>query len=223
MIEHEARPSAGDLELVRPAWARTMLLIVDNGWTRMRAEVLGLGLLVVACMGADCFPASSSDGGYVGFGTPSIELTVDGTHVGPYAADATSFADLVTSRNALGQVLASDLTIHAAGGLASCDLHISRFGVGVAPIATGPYRLMAATGAGTPDGTASPVGGVIAKAGRLTLACNGSDCNTAVLANTVIDARHLEGYVTATMYDYADGQPSNIVCSYYVPWRTYSP
>jgi hypothetical protein len=175
------------------------------------------------CMGADCYSTSSTDGGYVGLGTPSIELTVDGTHVGPYAASASARADLVTVRNALGQVVSSDLTIHAAGGLAACDLHLSRFGTGVQPFSTGAYSVTAATGASTPDGTASPLGGLTATAGQLNLACNGSDCDTAVLANTIIDATHLEGYLTATMFDYTDGQASSVVCSYYLPWGQYSP
>ncbi len=188
---------------------------------------LGGALLAVLCTGADCFPSNSSGdgggGGYVGLGAPAVELTVDGTHVGPYAASPDARADLVTSRNPLGQVLSSELIIHASAGPAACDMHLSRFGTGVLPFGAGAYRVMAAVGSSTPDGTASPLGGMSATAGQLKLACNGSDCDTAVLANTIVDAAHLEGYLTATMYDYTDGQASSIVCSYYLPWGTYQP
>jgi hypothetical protein len=158
--------------------------------------------LVLCCglsMGNDCFPAGSATdgGGYVGPGAPSVQVTVDGTHVGPYAAAATAFADLTTTRDDFGRRIATGLKLHAEGGIASCDLELSRYGPEVSPFSALPYRLE-------------------------TLTCSGGDCGGSLVV-TILDAMHVEGYLAATMADPSDGQRSSVVCTFYVPWRTYQP
>jgi hypothetical protein len=183
-------------------------------------------LLLGLCMGSDCFPDSTTDGGtgtnYVGLGMPGLEVTVDGTHVGPSAATTDAHADLTANADGLGRVQSTDLAIHATGGIATCDIHVSRFGAGISPFGQLAYRLVTPTGNSTADGTASPVGAVSVVAGGLTLQCNGSDCNGLLNIN-VLDSAHIEGYLTGTMSDPSDGQSSSVVCTFYVPWRTYQP
>lgn len=190
---------------------------------RSALHVLLLGL----CMGSDCFPTGGADGGgtpggYVGLGAPGIELTVDGTHVGPSPATSAAYADLSNTRDESGRLVSSDLLIHATGGIATCDLHLSRFGAGISAFSALPYRVVTATSNATADGTASPVGIISVTAGGLTLQCNGADCNGLFTIN-VLDAKHLEGYLTGTLSDPSDGQASSVVCTFYVPWRTYQP
>ena len=60
-------------------------------------------------------------------------------------------------------------------------------------------------------------------AGQLTLKCFGAQCDTAVISLTVLDAQHVEGFLSGQLADPSDGQVSNTVCTFYVPWRTYQP
>ena len=200
-------------------------MLPDMSATSRRA--LGLLLFIGSfggSLGADCFPASSAiDGGYVGPGAPSVEVTVDGVHVGPAPATTSAFADLTANRDANGRVTATDLTIHAVAANASCDFHFDRFGTSVLPFAAGATPLQAPLGDSTTDGTTAVVGALTVTAGNLTLQCFGSDCNASVLAISVMDAAHIEGYVSGTLADPSDRQASSTVCTFYVPWRTYSP
>jgi hypothetical protein len=188
---------------------------------RARAALLFLSL---GSLGSDCFPTgATSDGGYVGPGGPSVEVTVDGTHVGPATALAGSFADLSTQRDQAGQITTTDLVIHAVAMNASCDLHFDRFGDIVQPFAYGVSQLEAPTGSGTTQGTTAPVGTLTVVAGMLTLQCAGANCDGGVLSISGMDTQHIEGFVSATFADPNDGQTSATVCTFYVPWRTYSP
>jgi hypothetical protein len=197
-------------------------------------HVGGVGLaailvLAFGAMGSDCFSTDGgSDGGYVGMGAPSIEVTVDGTHVGPYGVDTTAYADLATTRDTAGQIVTTDLTIHAVSAAgsspsASCDLHFDRFGMNVPGFAAGITQLESPIGDSTAQGTTAPVGPLTVVAGALTLQCNGNDCNGGILNITVMDTKHVEGFVSGTFADPSDGQQSSTVCTFYVPWRNYSP
>ena len=184
-------------------------------------------LLLGNLMGSDCFPTGTSDGGstgtgYVGLGAPGVEVTVDGQHVGPSSATSAAFADLTSSVDQFGALNTADLLIHATGGIATCDLHVQKFGARVSQFSAAAYQLVTPTSNATADGTASPVGSVGVTAGGLTLQCNGSDC-AGLLTINVLDAGHLEGYFTGTMTDPSDGQSSSVVCTFYVPWRKYAP
>lgn len=181
-------------------------------------------LLFVACMGNSCFPEGGGvDGGYVGAGAPSLEVTVDGVHVGPAPATVGAYADLTTTRDALGQLLSTNLVIHPMAMMASCDIPVARFGAGVQPFRAAAYQLRTPLGDTTPEGTAAVQGGATVTAGALTLKCFGDGCNASVLAITVMDAAHVEGYLSGQLADPNDGQVSTTVCSFYVPWRTYQP
>ena len=180
-------------------------------------------LLALGSMGSDCFPVSSDDGGYVGAGSPSVEVTVDGVHVGPSTALAGSFADLTALRDETGHITSTDLLIHAVAANASCDLHFDRFGTDALPFAAGATTLATPTGDTTEAGTTALVGPMTIVAGMLTLQCAGQDCDGGVLSITGLDTLHIEGFVSATFADPNDGETSATVCTFYVPWRTYSP
>lgn len=185
--------------------------------------VAGL-FLAGMCMGSSCYPDSTdtSTGG-TGGGGPSVEVTVDGTHAGPYVAAADAYADLSTERDGTDQIVSTTLVLHATGVTkATCDLTVQRFGSGIAPFSAQPYTLIVPTTSLTPDRTASLAGQIVVTGGSLTLTCGGNDCAGLFVIN-VIDATHFEGYLTATMADPSDGQTSSVVVTFYVPWRRYSP
>ncbi len=191
--------------------------------TPMKARA-ALFILGLGCMGSDCFPTGGdTDAGYVGPGAPSVEVTVDGVHVGPAPALTGSYADLTAQHDQTGGVATTDLVVHAVAQNASCDLHFDRFGEGALPFSTGTTTLETPTGASTAQGTTAPVGPMTVVAGMLTLQCNGAMCDGGVLSITGLDAAHIEGFVSATFADPNDGQTSATVCTFYVPWRTYAP
>lgn len=201
---------------------------------RSAATVGATGMAVVfvlafGAMGSDCWSYDSgTDGGGVMTGAQTIEVTVDGTHVGPYAIDSSSYADLATTRDDAGQIATTSLTIHAvstagASPAAQCDLQFSRFGHNTIGFAAGVTTLEAPTGDTTTQGTTAPVGPLSVVAGALTLQCNGSDCNGGILSITLIDTLHIEGFVSGMFADPTDGQASSTVCTFYAPWRSYAP
>jgi hypothetical protein len=173
---------------------------------------------------SDCFPTSNPDaGGYVGPGAPSVEVTVDGVHVGPAPAVSGSFGDLSAQRDQAGRISSTDLLIHAVAANASCDLHFSRFGTDVLGFSMGTTPLESPTGSATAQGTSAPVGPLTIIAGMLTLQCNGSMCDSGILSITGMDTAHIEGFVSGIFAATDDGQTSNTVCTFYVPWRSYQP
>jgi hypothetical protein len=193
------------------------------------AALAAILVLAFGAMGSDCFSYDSGpDGGGVTTGSQTIEVTVDGTHVGPYAIDSSSYADLATSRDDAGQIVTTNLTIHAVSAAGSnpaaqCDLQFNRFGQNTIGFAAGVTTLEAPTGDATTQGTTAPVGALSVVAGALTLQCNGSDCNGGILSITLMDTLHIEGFVSGMFADPTDGQASSTVCTFYAPWRSYAP
>ena len=196
------------------------LMSVTRTLGKIAAGVFFTGL----CMGSSCFPAdtsTSTDG--AGGGGPSIEVTVDGAHAGPYTAGTDAYADYRVDRDASGQVSTATLVLHATGVTkATCDLTLQRFGSAIPPFSANAYSIIVPTTNSTPDRTASLAGQIVVTGGVLTLTCGGNDCAGLFVVN-VLDSTHVEGYLTATMADPSDGQTSMVVVSFYVPWRTYSP
>ena len=115
----------------------------------------------------------------------------------------------------------NDLVIHAEGGIARCDMHVSRFGANVLPFRAAPYAIRTPLGDTTPEGTVSPSGPITVVAGQLTLQCGGAECGS--LVPTILDDKHVEGYLSGSLADPSDGQVSSVVCTFYVPWRIYQP
>lgn len=189
-------------------------------------------LLVVATLAAlttfsgGCFPtgaASSSDGGSYGFTAPMLELTVGGVHFGPARPDAGAFADLVTMRDATsGQVTGASFRLTATIGMAGCGLAFDRFGTG-GILGVGQYTVNSSQGGTTIDGTvyptnaerfATPVGG---------FGCTGQGCDYAAFVLSALDATHASGYYMGTVQADSGAGAADVVCSFYVPTRTYQP
>ncbi|MEO6951261.1 MAG: hypothetical protein ABI321_05555 [Polyangia bacterium] len=188
---------------------------------KVAAGILFTGL----CMGSSCFPTDTTDttDGGTGGGGPSIEVTVDGAHAGPYAAGADAYADYTVERDGADQVASATFVLHATGVTkATCDLTLQRFGSAIAPFSANAYSIIVPTTNNTPDRTASLASRIIVTGGNLTLTCGGDDCAGLFVIN-ILDATHVEGYLTATMADPSDGQTSSVVVTFYVPWRHYSP
>jgi hypothetical protein len=196
--------------------------------TPARTRSLGIAaalLLGLGSLGSDCFPVDGgTDAGTpAAANSPSVEVTVDGTHVGPAPALSGSFADLTAAHDAFGGTTTTDLVIHAVAANASCDLHFDRFGAQTQPFGPSVTTLATPTGSATAGGTTSTVGPLTVVAGQLTLQCSGSNCDGGVFNIRTMDATHIEGFVSSTFADPNDGQTSATVCSFYVPFRTYAP
>jgi len=197
-------------------------------------RILGLGGRVIAgtflvgmCMASSCWPTgtdagTTTDGGSVS--GPSLEITVDGTHVGPYTLSGNN-ASLVDTKDSFGQLAQSVITLQLSatgGGITEgWVIQVERFGSNLVPFGANPYTIEEDTGA-TPDRTATLPGLTTITAGNLTLQCGSADCQGLFVID-VIDAAHIEGYFTATMTNPQDGQQSSVVVTFYAPWTTYSP
>src|SRR5436305_1118358 len=79
-----------------------------------------------------------------GYGSPTLELTVNGIHLGPSAADAASGASFVTQRDqttGTPQQSTLSISVSSAATGASCSLDFVRYGDDVAPFHTGGYQV----------------------------------------------------------------------------------
>ena len=156
-----------------------------------------------------------------GFGTPTIEVTINGTHVGPTAPDSSSAARLTAMTNPqTGNVIESDFTVSVSSQSAgaSCFIGATRQGTdGIAPFTVAGYQLVPVAGSVTPDGAAwpSPSESIGAAAGGW--GCSGNDCNGGALVITALDAAHVEGYLSGTFPSSTGAGAADVVCSFYVP------
>jgi hypothetical protein len=189
----------------------------------MRAFALA-GLLLAGCWPTQ--PASNTaDAGTYGFTGPTLELTVNGTHFGPSIADPGSAADFVTQRDqttGTPQQSTLQIAVSSASTGASCSLGFTRTGDDVAPFHTGGYQVSSANVFGpTPDGTAQPISGLAIGTSQGAASCAGSDCDGAVLYLIDLASDHVQGSLSGTMQN--AGVAASVVCTFYVPTRTYQP
>lgn len=159
-------------------------------------------------------------GGAVGFGKPTVEVTINGVHFGPSAPDNGSVAQLSTTRDGTtGAIIDSTFRVVAASNStgASCSIALHRQGEDVAPIGVHGYMLEATGGDTTPDGTVDPIAGegVVVPQGQWQ--CTGSSCNGATFVLTALDGAHAEGFIGGTFQNFQSGTRANVVCSFYVP------
>jgi hypothetical protein len=179
-------------------------------------------LLLAGCSGT----GTTGDGGYnYGFGTPTLQLTINGVRFGPSVPDAASGGELVTTRDASGQVVDSTfrLSVSSAATGAACNIAVQRFGSGVGPIIALPYQFATPRNARTDDGTVAAIGGESVSVPQGTWQCTGSSCDGSVLSFTVLAADHVEGLLTGTFQHTGGMGEASVVCSFYVPMRTYVP
>lgn len=165
--------------------------------------------------------------GQNGFGTPTLELTVDGTHFGPAAPDLSSGAQLVTTRDSFtGR--ATDCTFRIVVSTTSlgdaCNLAFDRQGAdGIDPIGVGGYQLSATTGTDTPDGTLAPIAGESIQIPQGSWFCAGDSCDGGALIISAMDTVHVEGYFSSTLQSNTGAASAQVVCSFYLPWTVYQP
>jgi hypothetical protein len=187
--------------------------------------LLALAALLVgapACL----FPSSSSsrDGGtQSGFTGPTLLVTAGGARVGPVAAAAGSYADVVDEKNPLtGRVTASRLTIYGVATNAACQIYAERLGDGVYPFFATGYTLEAQVTANTADGAASPGAGERIVVGNASWRCVGSGCDGGQLTLRALDAAHVEGFISGTYEsEQVAGYLDSVTCSFWLPIRTY--
>ncbi len=190
---------------------------------------LGVQWIAAALLLPACFPpgGGTTTGGQVGFGGPMLEVTIDGNRLGPALPDPGSTANLVDTRDQLGQIATSDWSLLAASSVAgaTCNLHLQRYGNGVAIAPFGPGMFLIADPGpdGTADGTATPLGGERVIGPGDSWACAGSSCDGGVLVIQGMDSLHVEGYFSATLASDSGGPPADVVCSFYVQYASYAP
>jgi hypothetical protein len=173
-----------------------------------------------------CFPtgSSSSDGGSgaVGYSAPTLEVTVNGVHFGPAAPDPGAFADLVVTRDASGNAMGGSFRLGASVGSAGCALAFDRYGSGVG-LGVGMYLVQSMQGAVTADGTVYPTSGERIATPGGGAGCTGSGCDGAAFVLSAVDATHATGYFQGTVVADSGAGEANVVCSFWVPMRSYQP
>lgn len=189
----------------------------------MRVVVLA-GLLLAGCWPTQ--PAgNTADAGAYGFSGPTLELTVNGVHFGPSAADPGSAADLLTERDqttGAPQQSTLQIAVSSAATGASCSLAFTRTGNDVAPFHTGGYQVSSASVFGpTPDGIAQPISGLSIGTPQGAASCAGSDCDGAVLDLIDLAPSHVQGSLSGTMQN--AGVAASVVCTFYIATRSYRP
>ena len=187
-------------------------------------------LFSVTLAGCSLFGTGSDGGatnppsGQVGFGAPTLELTISGVRFGPAAPDAASAASLSTTHDASGQISGAtfQLGISSSALGASCQLSIERFGTAIAGFNTGAYTLADPGPSGTADGTASPIGNITVTVPQGTFQCSGSDCDGMALVFSTLAADHVEGYASGTLQDSGGNGQAEVVCSFYAPMSSFT-
>jgi hypothetical protein len=188
-------------------------------------RLVGLLLFLGGCFPPDSTTSGAIDSGVYGFSSPTLELTVNGVHFGPSVADVGSAADLVTvydQTTTRAQQATLQIVVSSAATGASCSMGFARYGDGVAPFHVGGYQISSADVFGTTaDGTASPISSESINVPQGAASCAGSDCDGAVLYLNDLAMDHVQGSLSATMQN--AGVASSVVCTFYVPTRTYQP
>lgn len=191
----------------------------------MAARLGLLALCAAVCAGCGLF-GNSPDGGTQpsGFGTPTLEVTVNGVHAGPVAPDGTSAASLNDVYDATtGNLAQSTLSLSATATSvnAGCSMALQRYGA-VAPLGVGEWALAETTGSASGDGQAAPLGAPTVSLQGVTLSCNGDGCADTALTVSALDSAHLEGYFSGSFSD-ANGDVESVVCSFYLAVNGYTP
>src|SRR5690242_14717929 len=171
--------------------------------------------LAVLLVGIGCGGAAPDDttNQQNGFGTPTVEVTVNGAHLGPAAPDSTSFVDLVNQYDQFGSLTRSTLNIFASSpaAMATCNLSADRYGEFVTSFGVGQWSLSGAGTGGTDDGTAEAIGSPTVSTTSGSFSCAGSNCAAVDVSLSYIDAGHAEGFFSGTM------SGADVVCSFYLP------
>jgi hypothetical protein len=180
------------------------------------------------CLLGGCFDdtGGTTSGGTTsagGFGVPTLEATVGGVHSGPSAPDNGSYVDLVNEYDSNGQLSRSTLQIVASSATAnaSCSLAADRYGTFVTSFGVGQYMLSGASTNGTDSGIAEALGSPTVTTAQGSFSCSGSDCDSVLVNLSWIDAGHTEGFFSGTLL--STGGSADVVCSFYLPTRTFSP
>ena len=196
---------------------------------RRPSSVLTLHTAVwIAIFCGGCFPtgdSSGSDGGSSGaFSAPTLELTVSGVHFGPTAPDPGAFVDLVTDARRQRQAATmSSFSLSASIGTAGCTLSFDTFG-GATPIGVGQYTVQSMQGGATLDGTVYPTTGERIATPEGGAGCSGSGCDgAAFVLSSAIDATHASGYFQGTVSADSGAGEADVVCSFWLTTRTYTP
>ena len=180
--------------------------------------------IAIFCGG--CFPTGAtggSDGGSSGaFSAPTLELTVSGVHFGPAAPDPGAFVDLVTTRDGGGKPTMSSFRLSASIGQAGCALAFDTFG-NAGAIGVGQYTVQSMQGATTLDGTVYPTAGERIATPEGGAGCSGSSCDGAAFVLSALDATHASGYFMGTVSADNGSGVADVVCSFWLTTRTYTP
>ena len=185
---------------------------------------LALGAVVLG----GCFPTGADGGdggtgGQYGYSGPTLELTVGGVHFGPAAPDPGAAVDLVTTYDSTtGRASGASFRLAASLGSAGCQLAFDRYGDG-ARIGVGQYTVQSMQGAFTLDGTVYPTTGERIATPEGGAGCTGSGCDGAAFVLNAVDSTHAAGYFSGTVQADSGAGQAAVVCSFWLPMRSYLP
>ena len=181
----------------------------------------------IAIFCAGCFPQGAtggSDGGTtVGFTGPTLEVTVSGVHFGPAAPDPGAFVDLITARDGGGKPTQSSFRLSASIGNVGCSLAFDTFGTNSNAIGVGQYTVQSMQGGSTLSGTVYPTTAESFATPEGGASCTGSTCDGSAFVLSAIDAAHATGYFSGTVAADSGAGFADVVCSFWLTTRTYTP
>ncbi len=163
----------------------------------------------------------------VGFTSPTLEVTINGTRFGPAAPDASSSAQLVDQYDSTSNTLVtSTLTLNAsiASLGVSCSTSIERVGstLGTSAISAGAYQIADDLTGQTADGAVDVQSAPTVAASGSIVSCAGSTCDGFAISLSALDATVAEGYLSGNLTD-GQGDAASVVCSFYLPVTVYQP
>ena len=194
----------------------------------MRSSNVRSGIVVALLGSAGCgllgqpAPIGSGGGGVgaMGFGRPTVEVTINGVHFGPSAPANGSFAQVSSTVDpTTGAITDSTFRLSASSTAigAACSLAVHRQGEDVAPIGVAGYTVSGSTADATADGSVSPVAGESVQVPQGEWQCTGTSCDGATFVLTGLDSAHAEGFLGGTFANFASGTSADVVCAFYVP------
>jgi hypothetical protein len=192
--------------------------------TFVLTRCVALWIAAAACVG--CFPtgtSTTSDGGTsTGYTGPTLEVTISGVHFGPMVPDPGAYVDLVTSRDAGGKPTMSSFVLSASIGDVGCALDFDTFG-NASAISVGQYIVQSMQGSTTLSGTVYPTTAERVATPEGGAGCTGSSCDGAAFVLSAIDANHATGYFMGTVTADNGTGDADVICSFWLKPRTYSP
>jgi hypothetical protein len=166
---------------------------------------------------------ATDGGGAMGYGRPTLQVTLNGSTTGQVTPDSTSYADVVDQYDAVSGRLASSslvVNISSAAVQAGCAVGFQVMGENVAPIGPGSYQV-SATPPTQAIASVEPITDESVFGAGTSWHCAGSGCDGAVVQLLTVARDHVEGFFSGTLPRVDGASYDSLTCSFYVATRQF--